>query len=62
MNNKDEITPEGFLKLGLMEARDDVEELWITLKTMGYNNGLELTKVLFFLLCIAPRDLRLLGS
>ena len=45
MNNKDEITPEGFLKLCLMEAKEDVEELWITLKAMGYNNGLQLTKV-----------------
>lgn len=45
MNTKEEITPEGFLKLNLMEAQEDLDELWITLKTMGYNNGLELTKV-----------------
>ena len=48
MNNKDEITPEGFLQLNLMEAKEDVEELWVTLKTMGYNKGLELTKVYCF--------------
>ena len=45
MNNKEEITAEGFLNLNLMEAKEDVEELWVTLKTMGYNHGLELTKV-----------------
>ena len=45
MNSKEELTPDGFLKLSLMEGKENVDELWVTLKTMGYNNGLELVKV-----------------
>ena len=48
MNNKGELTPEGFLKLNMMEAKDPdggVDELWVTLESMGYNKGLDLIKV-----------------
>ena len=48
MNNKEEITPDGFLKLNLMEAQDPdggTDELWVTLESMGYNKALELVKV-----------------
>jgi len=48
MNSKEELTPDGFLKLNLMEGQEDVEELWVTVKTMGYNNGLELVKAFPF--------------
>ena len=48
MNNKEEITPDGFLKLNLMEAQDPdggTDELWVTIESMGYNKALELVKV-----------------
>eukprot|EP00112_Aurelia_sp_Birch-Aquarium-sp1_P010503 Seg224.11 transcript_id=Seg224.11/GoldUCD/mRNA.D3Y31 product="EF-hand calcium-binding domain-containing protein 7" protein_id=Seg224.11/GoldUCD/D3Y31 len=51
MNNKEEITPDGFLKLNLMEAQDPdggTDELWVTIESMGYNKALELVKAFPF--------------
>ncbi len=48
MNNKEELTPDGFLNLNMMEAKDPdggTEELWVSIESMGYNKGLELVKV-----------------
>ena len=45
----DEITFNGFLELNLMEAQDadgDLNYLWVTLESIGYNNVLELDQVL----------------
>ena len=46
----DELTPNGFINLNLMEARDPQggpDELWVTLETMGYSKKLLLTMVYF---------------
>eukprot|EP00794_Sanderia_malayensis_P007928 gene7928-8783_t len=51
MNNKEEITPEGFLNLNMMEAIDTnggTEELWVTIESMGYNKALELVNAFQF--------------
>jgi len=43
-----EITKEGFIALNEMEAEDaegDVEDLWITLSSMGLNKGLLMDEV-----------------
>ena len=48
MNENQEITLKGFLDLNLMEAKDsdgDPDDLWVTLESMGYNKGLELSRV-----------------
>ena len=48
MNNKNEVTPDGFLNLNIMEAKDadgGVDELWVSIESMGYNQALELVKV-----------------
>lgn len=43
-----EITKQGFIELNEMEAEDaqgDVEDLWITLSSMGMNKGLIMDEV-----------------
>ncbi|XP_065069056.1 EF-hand calcium-binding domain-containing protein 7-like [Rhopilema esculentum] len=58
MNNKGELTPEGFLKLNMMEAKDPdggVDELWVTLESMGYNKGLDLIKAFPFQIDVFTR-------
>lgn len=43
-----EITKQGFIELNEMEAEDaqgDVEDLWITLTSMGMNKGLIMDEV-----------------
>ena len=52
MNPRQEITPNGFINLNLMEACDPEggqDELWVTLETMGYSRKLILSKVIFLL-------------
>jgi len=46
---QEELTPNGFIELNLMEARDPqggADELWVTLESMGYSRKLQLTMVL----------------
>lgn len=48
MNNDEEITLKGFLDLNLMEAKDaegSLDDLWVTIESMGYNKALELDQV-----------------
>ncbi len=60
MNNKEEITPDGFLSLNMMEASDPdggTDELWVSIESMGYNKGLELVKV-----CLVFYSIKILHS
>lgn len=46
-----ELTPNGFINLNLMEARDPQggpDELWVTLESMGYSRKLQLTMVCLY--------------
>ncbi|XP_066232558.1 EF-hand calcium-binding domain-containing protein 7 isoform X3 [Saccopteryx leptura] len=52
---KNELTKQGFMDLNLMEANDregDPRDLWVTLLSMGYNKGLELTEACPFVIDI----------
>lgn len=63
-----EITPNGFMNLNLMEARDPdggQDELWITIESMGYTRKLQLTKACPFQVEVYTKrgknDITLLG-
>ena len=46
-----ELAPNGFIELNLMEARDPQggpDELWITIESMGYSKKLQLCMVCLF--------------
>ena len=51
MTPQEELTPDGFINLNLMEAKDPdggEEELWVTLTSLGYSKKLQLVKVSVF--------------
>ena len=48
MTPSQELAPNGFIDLNLMEARDPqggADELWITIDSMGYSRKLQLCMV-----------------